>query len=200
MKNENITLDGLSLTPEYVELVAKGQSLVSLTEKARERIQVSRKCIMSAVERGQLIYGVNTGFGALSNVLINPDQIEELQANIIRSHSTGIGEPFPEKEVRAMMLLRANTLARGNSGVRLELVQALLDLLNRGVHPVVPQKGSVGASGDLAPLAHMASVLIGEGEAVFRGDKHKGADALKKAGLSPIKLSAKEGLDLYSRL
>jgi histidine ammonia-lyase len=198
MKKEQIILDGLSLTPEDVELVANGRGSVNLAEKARERIQASRRCIVSAVERGKLVYGVNTGFGALSNVVIDPGQIEELQENIIRSHSTGIGEPFPEKEVRAMMLLRANTLARGNSGVRLELVQALLDLLNRGVHPLVPQKGSVGASGDLAPLAHMASVLIGEGEAVFRGDKHKGADALKRAGLSPIKLSAKEGLALIN--
>jgi histidine ammonia-lyase len=198
MKNDQFILDGLSLTPENVELVAKERAQVSLADRAKKRMQASRKCIVSALEQGKLVYGVNTGFGALSNVIINPDQIEELQENIVRSHSTGLGEPFSEIEVRAMMLLRANTLARGNSGVRLELVGALLELLNRGVHPVVPQKGSVGASGDLAPLAHLASVLIGEGAAVYRGEKLNGAEALRRAGLKPVKLSAKEGLALIN--
>lgn len=148
--------------------------------------------------RGELIYGVNTGFGALSNVVINPDQIEELQRNLIRSHCTGVGEPFPEEDVRAMMLLRANFFARGNSGVRLELVQKLLDLLNRRVNPVVPQKGSVGASGDLAPLAHMSSVLTGEGLAQYCGKRLNGSEALKQAGITPIKLKAKEGLAMIN--
>ncbi len=195
MKKKLIILDGISLTPENVELVAKEETHVSVADRAEKRIQASRKCIVTALEQGKLVYGINTGFGALSNVVIDPDQIEELQKNIVRSHSTGIGEPFSEIEVRAMMLLRANTLARGNSGVRLELVGALLELLNRGVHPVVPQKGSVGASGD---LAHLASVLIGEGAAVYRGEKLKGAEALKRAGLEPVKLSAKEGLALIN--
>lgn len=198
MEKDHITLDGFCLTPEDVERVAAGDTAVSLTDEAKKRINASRECIESAVQGGERIYGVNTGFGALSNVVIGPDQIEELQRNLIRSHCTGVGEPFPEEEVRAMMLLRANFFARGNSGVRLELVQTLLDLLNRRVHPVVPQKGSVGASGDLAPLAHMSSVLIGEGEAQYRGKRLNGSEALKKAGITPVKLKAKEGLAMIN--
>jgi histidine ammonia-lyase len=198
MKEKSIYLDGLSLTPESVERVAGHDAHVKLAEDSKERIKASRKCIEDAVREEKHIYGVNTGFGALSNVLINPDQIGQLQENLIRSHCTGIGEPFSQEEVRAMMVLRANFLARGNSGVRLKLVEALLDMLNRRVHPVVPRKGSVGASGDLAPLAHLASVLIGEGEAYYRNERLQGVEALKKSGLVPLRLKAKEGLAMIN--
>ena len=193
-----IVLDGLNLTPEEVSRVAFEGVEVSLSDEAKERIRASRACIEKAIEMGKRIYGVNTGFGALSNVVIDASQIEQLQENLIRSHCTGVGEPFSEPEVRAMMVLRANFFARGNSGVRLELVQKLIDLLNRRVHPVVPQKGSVGASGDLAPLAHLASVLIGEGEAIYQGKRLPGREALKRAGLEPIRLKAKEGLGMIN--
>jgi histidine ammonia-lyase len=198
MGKEDIVLDGYSLSPEDVEAIARAKVRVSLSEKAKERIGASRKCIENAVRKGKPIYGVNTGFGALSSVIINDTQVEELQQNLIRSHCTGIGDPFTEEEVRAMMVLRANFFALGNSGVRMELVQLLIDLLNQGVHPVVPEKGSVGASGDLAPLAHLASVLIGEGRALYRGKELDGAEALKQAGISPIKLKAKEGLSMIN--
>ena len=193
-----IVLDGLNLTPEEVSRVAFEGVEVSLSDEAKERIRASRACIEKAIEMGKRIYGVNTGFGALSNVVIDASQIEQLQENLIRSHCTGVGEPFSEPEVRAMMVLRANFFARGNSGVRLELVQKLIDLLNHRVHPVVPQKGSVGASGDLAPLAHLASVLIGEGEAIYRGERLPGREALDRAGLEPIRLKAKEGLGMIN--
>jgi len=191
-------LNGFDLTPEDVQRVALEGKEVFLSEEAKVRIRASRACIERAIEEGRHIYGVNTGFGALSNVVIDTDQIEQLQENLIRSHCTGVGEPFSEPEVRAMMVLRANFFARGNSGVRLELVQKLIDLLNRRVHPVVPQKGSVGASGDLAPLAHLASVLIGEGEAIYQGERLPGREALNRAGLEPIRLKAKEGLGMIN--
>jgi histidine ammonia-lyase len=195
---KNILLDGLSLQPEDVETVAKGNVKVGLSDDAKRRIQSSRDCIVSSIKKGTHIYGVNTGFGALSNVIINSDQIEELQENLIRSHCTGIGDPFPEEVIRAMMLLRANFFARGNSGVRLILVQTLLDMLNRGIHPVVPQKGSVGASGDLAPLAHLASVLMGEGMALYGRKLLPGLHALKQGGIAPVRFQAKEGLAMIN--
>jgi histidine ammonia-lyase len=197
MKNE-IILDGLSLSPEDVERASREKVHVRLAEDAKHRIHNSRHCIEKAIQEGKRIYGVNTGFGALSNIIIDSDQIEQLQENLIRSHCTGIGEPFSEEAVRAMMFLRANFFARGNSGVRLELVEFLLEMLNRRVHPLVPVKGSVGASGDLAPLAHLASVMMGEGEAIYRGKLMCGAEALKRAGISPIKFQAKEGLAMIN--
>ena len=193
-----VILDGFNLKPEEVQRVAFEFEEVVLAEEAKKRIRASRACVEKAVMEGKRIYGVNTGFGALSNVVIDASQIEQLQENLIRSHCTGVGPPFSEPEVRAMMVLRANFFARGNSGVRLELVQRLVDLLNQRVHPVVPQKGSVGASGDLAPLAHLASVLIGEGEAFCEGVRLPGREALKWAGLEPITLKAKEGLGMIN--
>jgi histidine ammonia-lyase len=195
---DRIILDGFSLTPGDVERAARERPVVELHGEAKKRIDSARACIDRAVRENNRIYGVNTGFGALSSIIINIDQIEQLQENLIRSHCTGIGEPFPPEVVRAMMFLRANFFARGNSGVRLELVQTLLDMLNREVLPVVPQKGSVGASGDLAPLAHLAAVLMGEGEAVFRGDRMAGAEALRRAGIPPLRLQAKEGLAMIN--
>ncbi len=198
MDNEIIMLDGLNLKPETVRKVAVEGLPVRIDEAAKERIRASRACVEKAIRDGKRIYGINTGFGALSNVVIDASQIEQLQENLIRSHCTGVGPPFSEEEVRAMMVLRANFFARGNSGVRPELVEKLVELLNRRVHPVVPQKGSVGASGDLAPLAHLASVLVGEGEAFYEGTRMPGHEALKRAGITPIRLKAKEGLAMIN--
>jgi len=158
----------------------------------------SRKVIDDIVARDTIVYGVNTGFGKLADVRIAHHEIEALQLNLVRSHACGIGSPLSEPEVRAMMLLRANVLALGFSGIRPEVVDLLCEMLNRRVHPVVPEKGSVGASGDLAPLAHLALSLIGEGEVFFDGKRMASADALKRAKLKPPKLAAKEGLALLN--
>ena len=144
------------------------------------------------------MYGVNTGFGKLSDVRIPPEKLVELQFNLVRSHAGGVGQPLSEGESRAMLLLRANVLAKGFSGVRPALLELLVALLNAGVHPVIPEKGSVGASGDLAPLAHLALVVIGEGEAFYRGERLPGGEALRRAGLQPLQLAAKEGLALLN--
>ena len=146
----------------------------------------------------QTVYGVNTGFGKLSDVRIPGGKLAQLQINLVRSHAGGVGQPLSEGESRAMLLLRANVLAKGFSGCRTELVELLVALLNAGVHPVIPEKGSVGASGDLAPLAHLALVVIGEGEAFYRGERMPGAEALRRAGLQPLPLAAKEGLALLN--
>jgi histidine ammonia-lyase len=147
---------------------------------------------------GHTVYGVNTGFGKLSDVRIPPEKLAELQFNLVRSHAGGVGSPLSEGESRAMLLLRANVLAKGFSGVRPALLELLVSLLNAGVHPVIPEKGSVGASGDLAPLAHLALVVIGEGEAFYRGERLPGGEALRRAGLQPMQLAAKEGLALLN--
>ncbi len=141
----------------------------------------------------------NTGFGKLSDVRIPSDSLAQLQTNLVRSHAGGVGQPLSEAESRAMLLLRANVLAKGFSGSRPQLVELLVALLNAGVHPVIPEKGSVGASGDLAPLAQLALVVIGEGEAFYRGERMAGAEALRRAGLVPLQLAAKEGLALLKR-
>jgi histidine ammonia-lyase len=159
-------------------------------------VQRARELVEQFVREGRIVYGVTTGFGALKDQLIGPEHLLDLQRNLIMSHAAGVGEPLPEEAVRAMMLVRANALAAGHSGLRLETLVALLELLNRGVHPVVPAQGSVGASGDLAPLAHVALVLIGQGEAEYRGERLPGGGALRRAGLAPVVLAAKEGLAL----
>lgn len=191
-----IELDGESLTLTRFFEIVRNFEKVGLAAKAKQRIQISRQHVEKAVKSGQKIYSINTGFGILSKVLIPPQDLEQLQVNFIRSHCAAVGQPHPESESRAILLLRANVLARGLSGVRLELADLLIELLNKKVHPVIPEKGSVGASGDLAPLAHLAAVLIGEGEAWFQGERMTGAQALKRAGLSPIRLAVKEGLSL----
>jgi histidine ammonia-lyase len=198
MDETNVRLDGKHLTLEEIEAVAIHGIKAELTGDAEARIAKSRRCIEGAVGKGRPIYGVNTGFGALSNVIIDKSQTKALQANLIRSHCTGVGDPFEEREVRAMLLLRANTFALGNSGVRLGLVNHLLNCLNSGIHPVVPQKGSVGASGDLAPAAHLTAALLGEGEVFFKGNRMKAIEALKRAGIKPASLSAKEGLAMIN--
>jgi len=171
---------------------------VAISPEAIDRVARSRQVIESILKTGQTVYGVNTGFGKLADVRIAPDHLAELQANLVRSHACGLGEPLSESESRAMLLLRANVLAKGFSGVRPELLQLLVAMLNAGVHPVIPAKGSVGASGDLAPLAHLALVVIGEGEAFFQGKRMSGAQALSAAGLAPLQLAAKEGLALLN--
>jgi histidine ammonia-lyase len=152
--------------------------------------------VAEILERGEVAYGINTGFGAFKDQVISPEQVEALQHNIIVSHAVGVGPDFDIPTTRAIMLIRANTLARGFSGIRLATLQLLLDMLNEGVHPLIPEKGSLGASGDLAPLAHMSLVLLGLGQAEFQGQVLSGAEALRKTGLRPVKLGAKEGLAL----
>lgn len=191
-------LDGHSLTLEsFREIVEKFQE-TKLSPKAKERIQKSRAHVEKAVQSGERVYSINTGFGFLSKVTIEKNQLEELQVNLIRSHCAGLGEIHTEIESRGILLLRTNVLAKGFSGVRAELVECLVEMLNKRVHPVIPTKGSVGASGDLAPLAHLASVIIGEGEAFYKGERMPGGDAMKKAGITPIKLAPKEGLSLIN--
>ncbi len=169
---------------------------VRLAEAARPRVQAARDIVETAVAEGRVVYGLTTGFGALSDVIIPPDRIQELQHNLIRSHAAGVGDPLSEAETRAVVLLRANVLALGYSGVRPVVIERLLALLNRRVHPVIPERGSVGASGDLAPLSHLALVLLGEGEAVYEGERMPGGAALERAGIEPLVLEAKEGLAL----
>jgi histidine ammonia-lyase len=196
-----LALDGGLLTLGAIESVAcfeDGFRTVSVSPEADGRVRRSRQVIESILETGQTVYGVNTGFGKLADVRIPPEHLAQLQTNLVRSHACGLGEPLSESESRAMLLLRANVLAKGFSGIRLELLQFLVAMLNRGVHPVVPARGSVGASGDLAPLAHLALVIIGEGEAFFQGKRMPGAEALSAAGLAPLKLAAKEGLALLN--
>jgi histidine ammonia-lyase len=196
---EQIILDGESLTFEQVTAVAygkPGEPLVSLSQSAKTKVERSAAAVQTLLDRGEIAYGITTGFGAFKDKIISLEEVELLQRNIVVSHAVGVGNPFDVPTTRAIMLIRANTLARGFSGIRLETLQLILDCLNRGVHPIIPEKGSLGASGDLAPLAHFACVLIGEGFAEFEGKSISGFEALKAAGLSPIKLAAKEGLAL----
>jgi histidine ammonia-lyase len=194
---KKLVLDGKSLTPEIVARVATDPSIpVTLSSKAAKACRRSQQAIDRIVASGEVVYGVNTGFGDLARVRISDEDLRTLQENLIRSHACGVGHAFTEDVVRATLLLRANTLAKGSSGVGPELVEALLALLNSGVVPWVPEHGSLGASGDLAPLAHLALVLMGEGEAFYRGKRMRGGTALKKAGLEPIVLRPKEGLAL----
>jgi len=178
--------------------VARDGRQVALDPESADRMRASRAVIERLVDEGATVYGVTTGFGDLANVRIEPEQVAELQRNLVRSHTAGVGEPLPVDVVRAMLLLRANALALGLSGVRPELAELLCGMLNESVHPVIPSRGSVGASGDLAPLAHLAAVLIGEGEADTPNGPMSGADALSAAGLSPLTLGAKEGLALLN--
>ena len=178
--------------------VAHGGEAIRVGSSAHSRIQSSRKVIDEIVEHGGVVYGVSTGFGKLSDVHVPAGELRQLQLNLVRSHACGIGNPLSIAEVRAMIVLRANVLALGLSGIRLEVIDLLCELNNRGVVPVVPEKGSVGASGDLAPLAHLALPLIGEGEAFYKGERLPSGEALKKAGLKPVALEAKEGLALLN--
>src|SRR6266550_7359088 len=191
-----LELDGQELTLAQVAAVASGIEHVSLSPAARARVEQSRKVVALIVDEGRTVYGVNTGFGKLSDVHIDKSQLRELQLNLVRSHSCGVGAPLSEAEARAMLLLRANVLAQGFSGCRPVLVETLIAMIERGVTPVIPEKGSVGASGDLAPLAHLALTVIGEGEAFYRGERLPGREALKGAEIEPVELEVKEGIAL----
>lgn len=193
-----ILLDGERLSLDDVERVARHGEAVGLDPAARPKVEAARRVIETALTAERPLYGVSTGFGPLSDVFIGAADRDALQRNLLRSHAIVVGEPIGEAETRATMLLRANVLAKGYSGVRPEIIDLLCELLNRGVHPIIPERGSVGASGDLAPLAHLALVLIGEGEARHRGDRLPGLEALRRAGVAPITLKAKEGLALIN--
>jgi histidine ammonia-lyase len=195
---DEVILDGQALSLAEIEGVSLNGCRVSIAAAAQSRMAKSRDTIEEILAAGQTVYGVNTGFGKLSDVRIPSDKLAQLQTNLVRSHAGGVGQPLSEGESRAMLLLRANVLAKGLSGNRPELVDLLVAMLNAGVHPVIPEKGSVGASGDLAPLAHQALVLIGEGEAWYHGERMAGGEAMRRAGLKPLKLAAKEGLALLN--
>ncbi len=193
-----VSIDGESLTIEDVVNVARHGFEVVLDDTARKKIEESRAVVERALNEGRTVYGVNTGFGDLADVSIDEHDLAKLQVNLIRSHSAGVGNPFSQEIVRGMLLLRANALAKGYSGVRVEVIETLVSMLNKGVVPIVPEQGSVGSSGDLAPLAHMVLVMIGEGEAYFHGQRMDGAKAMRTAGISPISLQAKEGVALIN--
>ncbi len=192
-----LVLEGDQLSISDVERIARGDDTqVTLSGQALARVNAAREVVDRAVRENRVVYGITTGFGALAEMIIPRDRIRELQHNLIRSHAAGVGAPLPEEEVRAIALLRANVLALGHSGVRPAVIELLLGLLNHRIHAVIPERGSVGASGDLAPLSHLALVLLGEGEAFYRGERMSGAAALERAGLRPLSLEAKEGLAL----
>jgi histidine ammonia-lyase len=191
-------LDGEQLTVEEVCAVAWGGAEVIIAAHAAGKMERSRAVVERLAAGDAPVYGVNTGVGLLADVRIAAADLDQLQRNVVRSHSAGVGDPLERAVVRAMMLIRANVLAKGYSGIRPVVAQRLCDLLNRGVTPLVPSQGSVGASGDLAPLAHMALVLIGEGEAEYEGALYPGGEALQRAGLEPLTLRAKEGISLIN--
>ncbi|HTL96238.1 MAG TPA: histidine ammonia-lyase [Gemmatimonadaceae bacterium] len=193
-----ILLDGDSLTVDAVYRVAVERTPVTLSDRGRERVARARAAVVEVLERGDVVYGVTTGFGKLSEVAIPHDRLRELQVNLVRSHASGVGPLLPEREVRAMMLLRANVIAKGYSGGRAELIDLLTGMLNAGVTPEVPEQGSVGASGDLAPLAHLAGAMIGEGIVRRDGTRGPSADVLRAAGLRPVVLEPKEGITLIN--
>ena len=193
-----LELDGQRLSLAQVVAVARGEERVRFSERARARIEESRRVVESIIAADLSVYGVNTGFGKLSDIHIERAQLSELQLNLVRSHSCGLGSPLSIAEARAMLLLRANVLALGFSGCRPVLVETLVAMLEREVTPVIPEKGSVGASGDLAPLAHLALTVIGEGEAFYQGQRMPSADALRSAQIEPVRLEAKEGIALLN--
>lgn len=195
---KRIPIDGEQLTLAQLYAVVFDGAEVELAPSARERMHASRRLIEQLVESNAPVYGVNTGFGKMASVRISRDQIRQLQVNLVRSHACGVGAPLTEHETRAMLVLRANAIAKGLSGVRPLVAETLLAMLNHGVHPVIPCQGSVGASGDLAPLAHLAQVAIGEGEAIFRGSRMPGERAMREARIVPLELEAKEGLALLN--
>jgi histidine ammonia-lyase len=194
----HVVIEGKGLTVREVVGVAREGASVSLSPDARLKIAAASGFVESLLERDRPVYGVTTGFGKFADVVISPRDAEALQRNLLLSHASGVGEVLPEEVVRGILLLRANALACGFSGVRVEIVETLLSMLNAGVHPVVPSQGSVGSSGDLAPLAHTMVVMIGEGKAVYKGQVMDGAEAMSRAGIPTVTLRAKEGLALIN--
>jgi len=197
MKNV-VMIDGQSLTIDSVLDVARFGHKVELTESAKVKVEIARKFVDEIVDSKKVVYGITTGFGKFSDVVISKEETQDLQTNLIISHSCGVGNPFSEEIVRAIMLLRVNNLAKGHSGVRSETINTLINMLNEGVHPIIPEKGSLGASGDLAPLSHMVLVMLGMGEATYKGERLTGEEAMNRAGLSIIRLTSKEGLALIN--
>jgi histidine ammonia-lyase len=193
-----LQLNGQSLTIQQIADVAAHREHVALSAEARERVERSRRVVEQIVVEGRTVYGVNTGFGKLSDVSIEPSDLRQLQLNLVRSHSCGLGKPLSEEEARAMLLLRANVLATGFSGARPLVIDTLIGMLEKGISPVIPEKGSVGASGDLAPLSHLALAAIGEGEAFYDGERLPSAVALERAGVPSLQLEVKEGLALLN--
>jgi histidine ammonia-lyase len=193
-----VALTGNDVTFEQLYAIAVDGAEVKLSPEAIERMIASRAVVDRVVTSGQTAYGINTGFGKLASVRISAEQVRQLQVNLVRSHACGVGIPLSESETRAMMLLRANALAKGMSGLRPEVVETLCKMLNAKVHPLIPSQGSVGASGDLAPLAHLAQVVIGEGQAAYRGEILPGGEAMRRAAIAPVTLEAKEGLSLLN--
>lgn len=195
---QSVELDSVALDPHQIDAVALHDAKITITPAAVARMESCRAALLATLDDGEPHYGVNTGFGALGRIKIDDGRLEELQTNLLRSHSTGVGDPLPRDVVRATMLLLAASLCRGHSGIRPCVVQLLVELLNHDITPIVPETGSVGASGDLAPLAHIGLVLLGEGEVVQGSGKISGGEALKSAGLKPVKLQSKEGLALIN--
>jgi histidine ammonia-lyase len=193
-----LQLNGQQLTLKQIIDVAEGREEVALAAEARARVEQARQVVQDIVTQGRTVYGVNTGFGKLSDVSIDRSDLIQLQLNLVRSHSVGLGQPLSEPEARAMLLLRANVLAAGFSGARPLVIDSLVAMLEKGVTPVIPEKGSVGASGDLAPLAHLALAAIGEGEVFYQGERVAAAAALERAGIAPLQLEVKEGLALLN--
>src|ERR1700694_6237793 len=188
----SISLTGNDLSFAQLYRVALHHEQVSLAAESIARMKSSREVVDKLVASGQTAYGINTGFGKLASVRISAEQVRQLQVNLVRSHASGVGPPLSTPETRAMMLLRANALAKGLSGIRPVIVETLCAMLNAGVHPIIPSQGSVGASGDLAPLAHLAHVMIGEGRAVYNGQAIDGSEAMRRAAIAPVALEAKE--------
>lgn len=197
-KSMTILIDGHSLTLKQVGQIACSRVPVALAHTARQAMEASRNYVLGLIEQQKVVYGITTGFGKFSDLCIESRDVAKLQHNLVRSHACGVGPPLAEEEVRAMLLLRANALALGYSGVRPCLADVLLECINKNILPVIPSKGSLGASGDLVPLAHAAMFLIGEGEATYRGERMSAEAALKAGGLEPVQLAAKEGLALIN--
>ena len=193
-----ITLTGQNLTLKQMKEILFGNQKVSASEMSMEAARKSREAVERIVSESKVVYGITTGFGKFSDVLIDKDHVQDLQLNLIRSHACGVGEPFPEVVAKAMVLLRANALLKGYSGIRPLVIERLLDLVNKDIIPVIPQQGSLGASGDLAPLSHLALVLIGEGEVFYKGNRLDSLEAFQQEGIFPVTLEAKEGLALIN--
>src|SRR6056297_2133962 len=193
-----ITLDGKNLTIEEVVAVARNFEKVKLSRKAVERVKQSRSLVEEYLNKNEVMYGITTGFGKFSDVVIDEENVCKLQHNLIMSHSCAVGEPLDTEIVRAIMLIRVNSLVRGNSGIRLKIINILIKMLNRRLHPVIPSKGSLGASGDLAPLANMVLPIIGLGKAEYLGEIYEREKALEQIEEKPYRLAAKEGLALIN--
>lgn len=193
-----IVINGQSLTVEEVIRIARGHEQAEISEESWAAVKKARDYVDKKLEEGAIIYGLTTGFGKFSDTLISKEEAADMQRNLIVSHTCAMGDMLPREVVRAVILLRCNALARGNSGIRPQTLKTLLGMLNKGVHPQIPEKGSLGASGDLAPLSHMVLTLIGEGEAEYQGQIMPSREAMERAGLQPVRLAAKEGLALIN--